>query len=112
MKRLLISLLCLTSLASVSQALDVQLVNRSSFTLTNDSGYIAAEYLDKVIVGGASANGTIKLYNSTWTTSVQISSLTLVTAGITYHFNDLKVRGIFYTTTSNVGGVTVIYRNR
>lgn len=90
-------------------------VNKSSFTLTNDSSKcIAARELDKVIVGSASGVGAIILVNSTFTVtgsslSVQVSSISLNTP-MSYDFNDLLVRGICYSTTGNTAGVTILYK--
>lgn len=85
-------------------------VNRSSFTQTSDSGKCipTAKYLDKVIVGVTSSNGVLTLYNSTWTTTSIISSMSL-TAG-TVDFNNLAVKGICYTTVTNTNGFTIIYK--
>lgn len=111
MKRLLLSLTCLVATVSMAEALDIQLVNRSSFTQTNESKYLAANYLDKIIVGATSSGGSLKIYNSTHTTDTLISSVTL-TAGTVLEFDDLKVSGLYYVTGSNTNGVTIIYKNR
>lgn len=86
-------------------------VNLSSFTKTNDAaGCIQARELDKVIVGGASAGGSIALFNSTWTVAgPQISTITLGTVQM-YDFNDTKVSGICYTTVLNTNGVTILFK--
>lgn len=83
-------------------------VNQSSFTLTNDTAYIAASFLDAVIVGAASAGGTLVIYNSTWTTSTIISSITL--SAREAHFDNLAVKGLYYVVTANSGGVTIVYK--
>jgi hypothetical protein len=84
-------------------------VTKSSTTLTNESGYIAARQLVRVLVGATSANGVLKIYNSTYTTSGLISSATLVT-GNALDFENLNVKGIYYVTTGNTNGLTIIYR--
>jgi len=91
-------------------------VNRSSFTKTNQSAaYIPALHLDKIIVGSASANGTIIVWNSTSTTSalltdaVVIASVTLGTAQH-FDFNNVQVKGIVYQTNQNTSGVTILYK--
>lgn len=85
-------------------------LNRSSFTQTNDATKcITATHLDKVIVGVTSTAGVLRIYNSTWTTTPVISSITLATVG-TYDFGNLAVAGICYITNSNSNGVTILYK--
>lgn len=109
MKKLIVAVLI--GCASVAGAVTPSTVNRSSFTQTNDTTkYLSnSAYLDKVIVSAVSAGGVLTIYNSTWTTTPVISSITLGTVG-TYHYNDLWVAGITYTTISNTAGVTIIYK--
>lgn len=86
-------------------------INRSSFTQTNDTTQCltGAHFLDSVIVGAASAGGSLTLYNSTWTTTPIISSASLGTVQ-TQYFNNLAVAGICYKTISNTNGVLIIYK--
>jgi hypothetical protein len=91
-------------------------LNRSSFTRTNQSAAaITATNLDKVIVGVATAGGTILVWNSTTTTSalltdaVLVSSISLAAAG-TFDFNNLQVKGIVYQTNTATNGVTILYK--
>lgn len=89
---------------------DPNTLNRSSFTQTNETSYIAATHLDKVVVGVTSSNGVLVVYNSTHTTSsVVVSSISLGTVG-TYDFNNTQVNGIYYKTTSNANGVSILYK--
>jgi hypothetical protein len=95
---------------------DPSTVNRSSFTPTSQAAaYIPAMHLDKIIIGVASAGGTILIWNSTTTTtsllvsSVAIASITLATVG-TYDFNNTQVKGIVYQTNTNTNGVTILYK--
>lgn len=108
MKKILLAALLFC--AGNAMAVVPQTVNQSSFTQTNDSGYIPAMFLDKVIVGVATAGGTLVIYNSTYTTSVAISSVSLATVN-TYNFDNLAVRGIYYKSTTATNGVTIIYKN-
>lgn len=86
--------------------------SRSSFTQTNESGYISSSTrLVAVDVGIASAGGTLKIYNSTWTTNVLISSISLATIQNHYYGDEgIAVSGIFYITGANANGVTIIYK--
>lgn len=103
-------ILALLLIAGTSLAVEPQTVNRSSFTKTNnESGYIAANYLDKVIVGVATTGGALLLYNSTWTASVLISSISLGSVGM-YDFANTAVAGIYYVTGAATSGVTIIYK--
>lgn len=95
---------------------DVIGVNRSSFTKVNQSAaYIPALHLDKVIIGVATAGGTLLIWNSTTTTtalltdSVLIASITLATAQY-FEFGDTQVKGIVYQTNTNTNGVTILYK--
>jgi hypothetical protein len=112
MKLRLLALLLMPSLVVA----DVSTLNRSSFTATNQSAAaIVATNLDKVLVGVASAGGTLLIYNSTTTTSalltsnVLIASITLATVGM-YDFTNLMVKGIVYQTNTNTNGVTILYK--
>lgn len=108
MKKYIVALLC--GCASLAVAAVPASNNRSSFTQTNDTTQrITAAYLDKIIISAASTGGVLTVYNSTWTTTPVISSITLGTVG-TYHYNDLGVAGLVYTTISNTAGVTIIYK--
>jgi hypothetical protein len=99
----------LALLCSPAMALEPNLPNKSSFTTTSHSGYIASSYLDQVIVSTGSTFGTLKLYNSTWTTAGQIASVTLGTLG-SYDFSNQLVKGLFVVITQNVNGVTILYK--
>lgn len=107
MKRLLMSFVAAALVSPVFA--DPATPNRSSFTATNDGAHIAAMYLDKVIVGVASTGGVLKIYSSTHTTSVLISSISLATVA-THNFENLAVKGIYYVTNSNANGVTILYK--
>jgi hypothetical protein len=85
-------------------------VNRSCFTITNESAYVASSFLDSVVVGSAGISGNLKIYNSTWTASGLIANISLTDEG-SYDFKDMQVKGLFYVTTSNTpGGVTILYK--
>lgn len=104
-------------------AVDPGTVNIASFTQTNDaiacivnstgpggSPVVTPHYLDKVDVGVASGAGSvITLFNSTFTNTPVISSITL-TSVQNHNYENLQVRGICYTTVGNTGGVTIIYK--
>lgn len=108
MKRMLS--LCLAVLSpTLAFCIEPNIVNKSSFTQTNDTKYIAANFLDKVVVGVATSGGTLEIYNSTWTTQVLVSSITLGTV-FTHDFDDTRLRGLYYRTTGNSNGVTIIYK--
>lgn len=91
----------------------------SSFTATTDSTLLRSatstntivQTLTAVVVSSASAasGAVLKIYNSTWTTSNQVAMISLTTVGY-YPFNDTVLKGIFYTTTGNSSGVTIIYK--
>jgi hypothetical protein len=91
----------------------------SSFTLTTDSALIRpatstntiAQTLVAVNVSSASAatGAVLKIFNSTFTTANQVASIALTSVG-TYEFHDVVMKGIFYTTTGNSSGVTIIYK--
>jgi len=122
MKKLIATTLALTCSGFV-WAVEPATDNVSSFTKTNDSGacivistgpggspVVTPRYLDKVIVGGASGTGSnIVLYNSTFTTTPIISSISLNTVFV-YDFGNTKIKGICYTTQGNTAGVTIIYK--
>lgn len=107
MKRLLaVLLLC----AGTSFAVEPATVNRSSFVVTAGTYYIPASYLDGIVIGVASAGGTIMLYNSTSTVGqVLISSVSLATVG-NYYFNNLAVKGIVYFAATPTNGATILYK--
>lgn len=102
-----LSALCLVS-ANV-MALEPNTANKSSFTITSHNGYISAAYLDKVIVAMTSSGGVLRLFNSTWTTSVQISSISLGTIA-THDFSNMQVQGLFLSINNNANGVTILYK--
>jgi hypothetical protein len=111
MKRLLAALLLLSTPAL---ALEPNIVNRSSHTATNETAYIPAAYLDKVIVPIATASGVLEIYSSTYTTTIStnnvlVASITLATVG-TYDFDDTQVKGIYYKTSTATNGVTIIFK--
>lgn len=107
MKKALFLLLGLGLLTSPAMA---DQVNKASFTLTNETAYIAARNLNRIVVGVTSTAGFITVFNSTFTTALPISSMSL-TAGNILDFDNLQVKGIYYRTAGNTGGVTIIYRN-
>lgn len=111
MKRLLAALLLLSTPALAVEPLTV---NRSSRTATNETAYIEASYLDKVIVPIATASGVLEIYSSTYTTTVStnnvlVASITLGTVGM-YDFANTQVKGIYYKTSTATNGVTIIYK--
>lgn len=113
MKKLLVALVLLCT--GTGFAVDPLSVNRSSHVYAaNSSTYIACGYLDKVIVGIASSGGVLEIYSATatahMTAATLVSSMSLATAGISYHFENLGVRGIMWRTSSNTNGVTIIYK--
>ncbi len=106
MKRFLLALVLMSSPLMA----EPNILQKSSFTQTNESVYIGSStYMDKVVIGVASAGGNLQIYSSTHTTSVLVSSISLGTVGM-YDFNNLKVKGVFYRTTGNVNGVTILYK--
>lgn len=108
MKRILISLLLI---ASPLFANEPTTVNKSSaIAVANGTGYISAMYLDKVVIGVATANGVMELYNSTFTTSVMISSISLATVRYV-DFENTYVKGLFWHVATNTNGVTIIYKS-
>jgi hypothetical protein len=58
----------------------------------------------------ASTNGVLEVYNSTFTTTTLISSVSLATVGYR-DFNNTKVKGIFWKASNNTNGVTILYKN-
>lgn len=109
MKKLLLAALLFCGVSS-AQAIEPNSVNRSSaIVAAAGTGYIASLYLDKVVVGAASAGGVLELYNSTFTTSVLISSISLATVRYV-DFSNLQVNGIYWRTSTNLSGVTIIYK--
>lgn len=110
MKLLLKTVAVLSLLCGVSFAADPKTVNKSSFTTTNHSGYIAASFLDKVVIGSATASGTMAVYNSTWTTVNQIANISFATVG-DRDFANLQVKGLWVVITNNsASGVTILYK--
>lgn len=109
MKKLLVTLLLLS--VGIASANEPNTINKSSAPVAaNSTGYIPANYLDTIIIGMATAGGVLELYNSTFTTSVLISSISLATVG-TRDFKNLKVNGLFWRASSNTNGVTIIYKS-
>lgn len=113
MKRLLVFLAALGLSTVCFAANDTSL---SSFTATNDSAVITvpgsgvvAHVLSRILVSSTSAIGTIKIFNSTFTTTNPVATIHLGTVFM-YDFDNLQLKGIFYTTTSNTNGVTIIYK--
>lgn len=108
MKKLLIALLLLGSTAH-AELTDIH--KSSNIAAANSTGYLAAGYLDKIIVSMATSGGVLELYNSTFTTSVLIASCSL--AAVTNHnFSNSEVKGLFWRTSSNTNGVQIIYKTR
>lgn len=106
MKRLIALLLLLTGTVYAES------YSQSSFTLTNDSAAISsAKILDKIIVPKATATGFLTIFNSTWSSQPSncISSISLATV-YEYDYTNMPVRGVFYTTTNNTNGFTIIYK--
>jgi hypothetical protein len=108
MKRLVAALLLL---ASPSFAMDTNRVQKSSYVAVNQTAYLAASFLDKVIVGATSAGGVLEIYNSTFTTTgTLVASITLGT--INYiDFQDLQVKGVYYKTSTATNGVTILFKS-
>jgi hypothetical protein len=94
---------------------DPNTLNRSSFTATNDLACIVATHLDKVVVGVATAGGSLVIYNSTTTTAallttnVLVSSMSLASV-TTADFNNTQVKGICYRSGTPTNGVTILYK--
>ena len=108
MKSLLIAATLLLGVSVVNA--DLTQVNRSSaIAAVNYSTYVAAGFLDSVVIGMATSGGVLEIYNSTFTTSVLISSISLATVG-DRQFNNLAVKGLFYRVSTNTNGVTIIYK--
>lgn len=113
MKKLILVL----SVLACSKAFAGSPIAYSSFTATNDSALLRSatstntivQTLSAVIVSSISTGGTLKIYNSTYTTANQVAAVSLGTVGL-YQFNDVVMKGIFYTITNNAAGVTIIYK--
>lgn len=90
----------------------------SSYTATNETALLRSatstntivQTLSAVIVSSASnAGGFLKIYNSTYTTSGQVIFVNTNVTGY-YDLHDVVLKGIYYTTSGNNGGVTIIYK--
>ena len=111
MKKLLAVLLLCTGTAF---AVEPATVNKSSHIFAvNSSTYIAANYLDGVIIGMATSGGVLEIYNATatvhMTAATLVSSMSLATVG-DRDFSNLGVRGIMWKTSTNTNGVTILYK--
>lgn len=107
MKKLLIALMLLSG---VSYADSTDVHGSSAIVLANGTGYLPASSIDKVVIGMATSGGVLEIYNSTFTTSgILISSVSLATVG-QREFGNTLVKGIFWRTSSNTNGVTIIYK--
>lgn len=111
MKRGLLYLSLILSLATGSAyANDPNMINRSSFTATNETAYLAAAYLDAVVVSSVSAAGVLTIYNSTFTTTAKVATISLGTV-MEYDFKNLQVKGIYYVLSGNTQpGLTILYK--
>lgn len=110
MKKALLALLLLATGSAF--AVDPLTIDRSSFTLSNESAYIASStYLTRIIVSSATANAVLKIFNSTFTT-VSASTIAIVDMSRVgmYDFGNTQVKGLFYVTTGNGNGVNIIYK--
>lgn len=110
MKSLLIAVAVL--LGSTSAYADIVSVNKSShIAAAGSQGYLAADYLDKVIVGMPTASGVLEIFNSTFSTNANliISSISLASVR-DVDFSNLQVRGIMWRTTLNTNGLTILYK--
>jgi hypothetical protein len=108
MKRLLILMSAL--LPSLCLAIEPNTVNRSSCVAgPTHTGYIASQFVDKVIVGVTTSGGSLELYNSTWQAVNLIASMTLVAAN-NADFSNMAVQGIFYKATNPTNTVTILYK--
>jgi hypothetical protein len=111
MKSLLIAAVVLLGISSV-QAVEPSTVNKSSFiAVAAGTGYIPAEYLDKVIVGMPTASGVLEIFNSTFSTnaSLIISSISLASVR-DINLTNMGVKGIMWRVTLNTNGVTILYK--
>lgn len=108
MKRLIVGLVLLCGGSAFAN--DPNTINVSSaIVAATSTGYIAAGYLDVVMIGASTAGGVLEIYNSTFTTSVLISSISLATVGYR-DFKNTSVKGIFWRTSTNTNGVTLLYK--
>lgn len=109
-KLVLAALLFCGAMAEANEPTTVNL--SSAIVAANSTGYIASGYLDVVMIGMATAGGVLELYNSTFTTSAPlISSVSLATVGYR-DFKNTQVKGLYWRTSSNTNGVTVIYKQK
>lgn len=115
MKKILIGILAMAC-AGISFANDG--IAHSSFTATNDTNLLMrsdtstntiVHTLTAVVVSSATAGGVLKIYNSTFSAVNPITFVDLGTVGVRQFF-DIQVKGIFYTTTGNSNGVSIIYK--
>lgn len=91
----------------------------SSYTATNDTQLLRSQTstntivrtLVGVIVSSPSSVGLLKIYNSTYTTAGStVATISLATVQ-NYDFHSVVLRGIYYITTGNSNGVTILYRD-
>lgn len=103
------------NLATFAYATDK--ISYSSFTATNDTALIRSvtstntipTTLSAVIVSSPTTGGLLKIYSSTFTTANLVANISLTNIGY-YDFRDVPMRGIYYATTVNSNGVTIIYK--
>lgn len=113
MKRILIAILAL-GCASVSMAEGT--AYRSTWTATNETAILEStttviHTLSQIIVSSASPNGLLLIVNSSFTINASTIALINLAEVGTYDFKDLFVsKGLWYRTTGNSNGVTIIYK--
>ena len=119
MKRFLVApivVLTLLGAVNLSMAAWVESFNQASstYTITSEGpAYIPQTLPGTVLlyvnVSSPSTNGTLKIYNSSGLASGQIANIDLG-ARDSYRYEIVLSSGLTYTTTGNVGGVTIIYK--
>lgn len=86
----------------------------SSYTITNEGPVVITNtppgtIFVGVVIGSATSNGTLKVYNSSGVASNQIANINLGSI-MGYAYNIRVSSSITYTTTNNTGGVTIIFK--
>ncbi len=112
MKKLITALLLCASIGYAEDG-----IYRASTTFSNDLALIqpstntVPQVLEAVVVGSASLGGLLTIYNSTFgaTTMSTITYINLTNTGF-YDFKGIRVKGIYYRTTGNSNGITIIYK--
>lgn len=113
MKRLMIAGLSLLLAASAFAYTETREINSSSFTTTNDTAVQIPNTgpntdFRGIIVSSVSATGQIAVFDTQGVATSTKAFVSLGTLG-EYHFNVRLSSGLSYTTTTNLGGVTILY---